>query len=88
MCDTLSLKCDIAENLQKAYLSGDKDYLKKVAEIMLPELYEKVIRQHKLHKKMWHDTYKPFGFECIDVRYGGLKSRIETAIERMSEIPL
>lgn len=85
LCDTLSLKCDIAENLQKAYLSGDKDYLKKVAEIMLPELYEKVIRQHKLHKKMWHDTYKPFGFECIDVRYGGLKSRIETAIERISD---
>ena len=39
--------------------------------------------QLAIHKKMWHNTYKPFGFECIDVRYGGMIARINTAIERI-----
>ena len=33
---------------------------------------------------MWHKTYKPFGFECLDLRYGGLLARIETAEDRIS----
>ena len=83
LCDTLSLKCEIAENLQKAYLANNRAYLGSVAKEKLPLLCEKVKRQHALHKKMWHRTYKPFGFEAIDVRYGGLASRIESAIERI-----
>ena len=34
---------------------------------------------------MWHKTNKPFGFEVLDVRYGGLISRIDTAILRIEE---
>jgi len=77
LCDALFLKCEIAQNLRRAYLSDDQAYLKKVAEEMLPLLYEKIDRQHKLHKKMWYKTYKPFGFEVIDVRYGGLKAALK-----------
>ena len=51
----------------------------------LPKLLQEVEVLKELHRKMWHSTYKPFGFECIDVRYGGLKSRIETAIWRVEE---
>ena len=83
LCDTLSLKCEIAQNLQKAYLNGDKDYLKDVVANKFLLLKEKVSCVHSLHKKMWHNTYKPFGFECIDVRYGGMIARINTAIERI-----
>ncbi len=83
LCDTLSLKCEIAQNLRNAYFSGDKDYLKSVSEEKLPLLAEKVASLRKLHRKMWHNTFKPFGFEVIDVRYGGLISRIDTAIYRI-----
>lgn len=27
--------------------------------------------------------YKPFGFEVLDLRYGGLRSRLETMHERL-----
>ncbi len=85
LCDMLSLKCEIAENLRDAYLKGDKEYLRMLTREKLPKLLQEVEVLKELHRKMWHSTYKPFGFECIDVRYGGLKSRIETAIWRVEE---
>ena len=49
----------------------------------VPTLCSKPQIQLAKYTKMWHNTYKPFGFECIDVRYGGMIARITTAIERI-----
>ena len=85
ICDMLSLKCEIAENLRKAYFKNDREYLKMLTTKKLPLLSEKVSVLQKIQRKMWHKTNKPFGFEVLDVRYGGLISRIDTAILRIEE---
>ena len=37
------------------------------------------------HRKLWHQTYKPFGWEVLDIRYGGMLSRLDTVIWRLEE---
>ncbi len=76
-------KCAIAEQLKPRYLEKDLDYLRTAADRLLPELSEKVENTRKLHQKMWYATNKPFGFEVIDIRYGGVRARIESAITRL-----
>ena len=84
LCDALALKCEIAQRLQSAYLNGDRAYLSLLISEKLPQLRTKINRLKNLHREMWHKTYKPFGFECLDLRYGGLLARIETAEDRIS----
>lgn len=36
-----------------------------------------------LRSENWFSTYKPFGWEVLDLRYGGLQSRLETMHERL-----
>ena len=42
VCLMVALKCDIAENLRKAYHEGNKEYLEKCANELLPVLSGKV----------------------------------------------
>lgn len=85
MFDALALKCYIAENLKKKYDEGDKVFLQETVDKFLPELSMKIDNTRKSHRELWNDTYKPFGFEVIDVRYGGLSARIDSAIYRLGE---
>jgi len=37
------------------------------------------------HRAMWMTTYKPFGWETIEHRYGGLLARFDTVIDRLND---
>ena len=60
-------------------------FLQETVDKFLPELSMKIDNTRKSHRELWNDTYKPFGFEVIDVRYGGLSARIDSAIYRLGE---
>ncbi len=81
--DVLSSKCFIAENIKKAYEDDDRAFLKKVAEELYPQLKEKVEALRYCHRDLWYATYNPFGYEILDVRYGGLTARCDSAIYRI-----
>ena len=38
-----------------------------------------------MHYNLWNNTYRPFGFEIVDGRYGIKIERIKTAIRRLDE---
>lgn len=82
--ELVSRKCFIAERLKAAYDKKDKDFLTLCANEYLPDLLASVKNLRKIHKKQWYSVYKPFGWEVIEIRYGGLIARIETAIERIA----
>ena len=63
-----------------------KDNLKEVREKLLPSLKEDLIRLKDIHRLLWYQTYKPFGFEVMDGRYGALCARIDTALYRLDEL--
>ncbi|KAI9145007.1 glycoside hydrolase superfamily [Paraphysoderma sedebokerense] len=84
----LSLKCHLRERLVSGYKSaktGDKSELESL--ILdggrLPKLREEVDRLWKLHRSTWLSTFKPQGLEIIELRYGGLRTRLQTLHERL-----
>lgn len=83
--NTTAKKCFMSENLRKAYLNSDKEFLAKCVNELLPELKECYLTCCEIHRREWYKVYKPFGFEVLDVRYGGIINRINTAILRITQ---
>jgi len=85
LCRVLSLKCDIGLEIKKSYDSRDMDALKILARDKLKELHRRINDLRIAHRNQWLKTYKPFGWEILDIRYGGLLSRVETASMRLED---
>ena len=41
--------------------------------------------KRQLHAREWAKLYKPFGWEVIDLRYGGLETRLKTTSMRIRD---
>jgi hexosaminidase len=83
LAEVLAQKAGIGVRLKSAYDSGDREALRGFVETELPELDGRIRKLRDAHRELWFDTYKPFGWETIDIRYGGLIGRIENAIFRL-----
>ncbi|WP_182200281.1 beta-N-acetylhexosaminidase [Paraliobacillus salinarum] len=81
----LAKKAMLGVRLKKAYDEKDLSVLKTIANQVIPELIEKVSTLKASHKKQWYTLNKPFGWEVMDIRYGGVVARLETAIERVND---
>lgn len=80
----LSLKSELGIKVKKHYESKNKSKLR--ADVKeLEELSYEIDLLHSYHQEIWYTLYKPFGFEIIDIRYGGLKQRIKTAQIRLNK---
>lgn len=76
-----SLKAEFVKNLRKEYTNGNNEYLQNVLNKKLPQLVKWYEELHKLHKKQWMAVYKPFGFEVLSFRYGGLIASFKDAAD-------
>jgi len=85
LAEALSMKVSLVEALSLAYKSGDKAELERIASKSLPELGRKLGRLRRLHREQWMRTCKPFGWEVLDIRYGGLLARIESSAARLKD---
>lgn len=81
----LSLKGEMGLRLTAAYKANDPDTLHALAEKELPDLRARVTELRRVHKRCWMRIYKPFGWDIMDMRYGTLLMRIESAIEQLSD---
>ncbi|KAJ1730857.1 hypothetical protein LPJ61_002806 [Coemansia biformis] len=79
----LSLKCNLRERLALPYQAGDRAALLQVAETRLRPLIEAQRELWLYHRARWHRIYKPFGWETLELRYGGLAARLETMYDRI-----
>ncbi|KAL7310082.1 hypothetical protein PS15m_010885 [Mucor circinelloides] len=79
----LSLKCHLRKHCVQAYKKKDYDQLLTIAHNRLKLLREEVDALWKCHRSMWMKTYKPFGWEVLENRYGGLRARLETMYDRI-----
>lgn len=80
----LSVKAQMGLRLTAAYKAGDRDALRRFAEVELPELKQRVIAMRKVHMENWFALYKPLGWDVMDMRYGSLITRIDSAVEELS----
>ncbi|WP_035712511.1 beta-N-acetylhexosaminidase [Salibacterium aidingense] len=85
ICSVLSLKAELGVKVKYYYEKNEKNQLRKLEQDVLPDLKQRVERLRKRHYEQWMKIHKPFGWEVIDIRYGGLIARIDTTQRRLSE---
>lgn len=85
LCSVLKSKADIGIRIKKAYDAGDVDTLNAIAKKELPALRDSVDELRMAHRDQWLRIYKPFGWEVIDIRYGGVMARLDTAAKRLED---
>ena len=83
--DYMATKCEIAERLHPAYRAGDRATLAEIRDTLLPALREKTVRVHRAHKAVWFGSNKVTGWQNLDIRYGGVAARCDTAIELLDD---
>lgn len=84
LAKVLSIKSELGINLKKSYEGDDKETVNVHREEMI-ELKDLTEELRQKHRKLWFSMNKPFGWEVIDLRYGGLIARMETAMHRVQE---
>lgn len=82
LAKVLATKAEIGINLKRAYDQKDKQRMAIHVE-QLKSLKEDMNYLHEKHNRLWFELYKPFGWEVLDIRYGGARARIDTAISRI-----
>ena len=78
--ELLAVKCEIAENIKPAYDRGDRETLGRIKDELLPELLTLTDKVHAANKDAWLCDCKTSNVFMLDIRYGGAKERIKTAI--------
>lgn len=76
-------KAEIGIEIKRAYDRRDVDALKKLIEelkILLADYHDMCNK----FEKLWLSENKAFGFDVYDLRTGGTKARIETAIRKLT----
>jgi len=84
LCAVLKSKADIGVRLKAAYDTGDREMLAHAANEEIPLLMERFEQLRRAHYDLWMDIYKPFGWEVLDLRYGGAIARLKTAADRLA----
>lgn len=81
------MKARLRERLSLAYKEKDWDQMELLAgkgsgvdetESLLGDLRATIRQLHDYHRQLWMSMYRPFGWEGLDLRYGGLEARLET----------
>ncbi|WP_036648928.1 beta-N-acetylhexosaminidase [Paenibacillus pini] len=83
LCAVLKSKSELGIQLKQAYDANDITTLKRIAIEELPIISGSVKELRAAHRRQWLRMFKPFGWEVIDIRYGGVVSRLDTASERI-----
>lgn len=85
LCGVLKIKSEIGLNMKQAYDQHDRAGLRELTEKDLPQLSLRIEELRRSHRAQWYAYNKPFGWEVLDTRYGGLRARVDTAIHRIED---
>ncbi len=80
----LSVKAEMGLQLKTAYDQKDKGKMVSLLED-IKELSKEVEVLRQKHREVWFSLYKPFGWEVLELRYGGLAARMETTKFRIHQ---
>ncbi len=85
IASVLELKTHFRRDLAKAYAKKDRKAMQALAKRELPELRARATALWKRHRELWMTTYKPFGWEVVESRYGTVMARLETLQQRLDD---
>lgn len=81
--NVLAVKSQMGLRLAAAYKAGNREALCRFADVELPDLKTRMQELRRVHMENWFDLYKPLGWDIMDMRYGSLFVRIDSAIEEL-----
>lgn len=79
----LKQKSELGLQLKRAYDNRDKATLRHAATEGIPAIAAAVNELRIAHRTQWLKMFKPFGWEVLDIRYGGVINRLDTAAVRL-----
>ena len=79
----LENKASFGVRLKAAYDAGDRETLGALRD-ECDVIREKLEALRRSHRAAWMTYYKPFGWEVMEIRYGGILARFDTAKERIT----
>ncbi|MEA4822595.1 MAG: beta-N-acetylhexosaminidase [Clostridiaceae bacterium] len=79
VADTLAKKSEMGLRITKAYRAGDREELARITELELPDLSRRMTVLRACHRENWFALYKSLGWDVMDMRYGSLLARIDSA---------
>ena len=85
LCRLLVLKAKFGDALRTAYKDGDREALRLLAEEDIPQIVNRIDSFYAAIKDQWSRENKPFGFEVLTVRFGGLRQRMLDTKERIQD---
>jgi len=85
ICDILEIKADLPDILSDAYKKNDLKTLNLLKNKIIPELILKISYLEYEHRSVWFRNNKPFGWDVLQRRYGGLKAVLENLIIRLDD---
>lgn len=80
----LSEKAEFGLHAKDAYDKEDKVALQEVLEVA-KGLVDATEKLRLAHRKAWMTHNKPFGWESIDIRYGGTIARMKSTVDILSD---
>jgi len=84
LATVLSLKASLSTDIYTSYQEKDIKKLQDICQNNLPTLSDAYSQLAIAHRDLWYHTYRPQGFEVIDIRYGGLIQRVKTTLYRLN----
>lgn len=79
LCSVLAVKAELGLRLKKAYDAGDREALARLADQDIPEAVRRVDALTEAVRRQWLTDNKRFGLDVQQIRYGGLRARLEEA---------
>ncbi len=86
MARVLAAKVDLRRELQAACRARDHGHLEVLATGAVPKLRALAESLWHVHRRIWMATFRPFGWEVIEGRYGALLARLHTIQYRLQEL--
>ncbi|MEC6746952.1 beta-N-acetylhexosaminidase [Marinilactibacillus sp. XAAS-LB27] len=84
LSQVLSTRAEFGLQIKSAY---DRNDIKKLNELYM--IAENLVLEleglRKAHRKVWMLYNKPFGWEVLDIRYGGIRARMQTTADRLQD---
>ena len=84
LCDCLYLRADLGRRTRVAYQQKDIFGLKELIEKCYTPLIGELKKLYQLFTAYWEKLYKPYSFETINIRFGGLIYRIQYVKKRLT----
>ena len=83
LCRVLEIKYSLGYRTREAYLRGDKDTLRQLAENEYREVERRIRAFASAFSEQWMRENKPHGFDVQDMRLGGLIHRTAACRKRI-----